>query len=472
MGEISNVILNKPFHRRVATTSHSMIIIALAILALIYLETVLKPFFIAMAIYFVLKPGADKLSDNGFPEFLSFLTMLLLAVLVVTSTAFFAWSQAQDFTDDEELLIEYDHKLDRKWNNLKDLPVVGPLLKDLVKGDSDTVGGDLADVGVGSGGPVTEALVSMLSGIGGALTTGVTVLFFLIFIIFEAHLLPGRIDRAWPGGTSHRMELITTQIQESVNTYIVVKTGCGFGTALLAGIIMWMYGIDLWFVWAVMTFVFNYVPYIGSLIATIPPIFLGLIILTPPHLMMLIFLLLLNQQVWGNYIETKWAGRALDLSPVVLLLLTAFSFWLWGIVGMVLAVPLFVIVKIVLENIEETRPFAILISERAPTLEEAWSDALRDGVLSVGETRKLKDLQKMLGVSDEATALVAGRSSAATILKRGRAKQQEIDFILLAAKGTPQESNLIDKLLIGRLSKEVRPHLKDLIAHLIDDEEE
>jgi len=143
MGEISNVILNKPFHRRVATTSHSMIIIALAILALIYLETVLKPFFIAMAIYFVLKPGADKLSDNGFPEFLSFLTMLLLAVLVVTSTAFFAWSQAQDFTDDEERLIEYDHKLDRKWNNLKDLPIVGPLLKDLVKGDSDTVGGDL-----------------------------------------------------------------------------------------------------------------------------------------------------------------------------------------------------------------------------------------------------------------------------------------------------------------------------------------
>ncbi|RZD38480.1 MAG: hypothetical protein CXT71_06575 [Methanobacteriota archaeon] len=472
MGDIANVILNKPFHRRVATISHSMIIIALAVIALIYLESVLKPFFIAMAIYFVLKPGADKLSDSGFPQFLSFLTMLLLAILVVTSTAFFAWSQAQDFTDDKDRLSEYDNKLDRKWKNLKEVPVIGAILKDAIKGDTETVGGDLADMGVGSGGTVTGVFVSMLSGIGGAITTGVTVLFFLIFIVFEAHLLPGRIDRAWPGGTSHRMELITKQVQESVNTYIVVKTGCGLGTALLAGIVMWMYGIDLWFVWAVMTFVFNYVPYIGSLIATIPPIIIGLILLSPAHLMMLIILLLVNQQIWGNYIETKWAGRALDLSPVVLLLLTAFSFWLWGIVGMVLAVPLFVIVKIILENIEETRPFAILISERAPTLEEAWSDALRDGVLSPGESHKLKELQKTLGVSDEETALVAGRSAAATILKRGRAKQQEVDFILLAAKGTPQENNLIDKLLIGRLSKDVRPYLKDLVAHLIDLEEE
>ena len=68
---------------------------------------------------------------------------------------------------------------------------------------------------------------------------------------------------------------------------------------------MAMFGIDLWFVWAVMTFILNYVPYIGSLIATIPPLILGLILLTPTGLLILTILLLVNQQVWGNYIETK-----------------------------------------------------------------------------------------------------------------------------------------------------------------------
>ena len=87
---------------------------------------------------------------------------------------------------------------------------------------------------------------------------------------------------------------------------------------------MAIYGIDLWFVWAVMTFILNYVPYIGSLIATIPPLILGLILLTPTGLLTLTILLLVNQQVWGNYIETKRAGMAIDLSPVVLLQITAF----------------------------------------------------------------------------------------------------------------------------------------------------
>ena len=64
---------------------------------------------------------------------------------------------------------------------------------------------------------------------------------------------------------------------------------------------------------------------------------------------------------------------------MLLLVVTAFSFWVWGIVGMILSIPLVVILKIVLENIEATRPLAILLSERAPTLEEAWREAIKDG---------------------------------------------------------------------------------------------
>ena len=216
------------FNRRVSTFSHSAVLLTVFILAMIHLESVLKPFFIALGIYFVLKPGAEWLSKgNKFPILLSYFTMLMLFMLVILSAAFLAWDQAQGLVEDEDRQIEWNSKLNQKWKNLKDVPIIGSALKEAVSDGSGTVGGDLADLGVGSGGELTEVVVTMVSGIGGMITTSITVLFFLIFIIFEASLLPGRIERAWPGGTSERVKSISKQIQESVNMYIIVKTGCG-----------------------------------------------------------------------------------------------------------------------------------------------------------------------------------------------------------------------------------------------------
>ena len=472
MGESPIDTSNSSFHRRIATFSHSAIILTVFCLAMIHLESVLKPFFIALGIYFVLKPGADWLSKNNFPVFLSYLTMLMLFILILISTAFFAWSQAQGLIEDEDRQDEYNDKLNKKWKNLKNVPLIGPAITESVKGDSGTVEGDLESIGIGSGGSATDLVASVVSEVGAFVTTSITVLFFLIFIIFEAHLLPGRIERAWPGSSTGRVEIIQTQIEEGINTYIIVKTGCGIGSAFIAAIIMLMFGIDLWFVWAVMTFILNYVPYIGSLIATIPPLILGVILLTPTMLLIMTLLLLINQQVWGNYIETKWAGRALDLSPVILLLITAFSFWLWGITGMILAVPLFAIVKIVLENIEETRPIAILLSERAPTLEEAWQDALKDGYLSSGEFHKLSELQKSLGVSDEEVVRISCRSAAQTILKRGRARADEIEFIIEALEGRDDFTEIRENLSPGKVPKNLRSQLEELIDKLEDESEE
>ncbi len=473
MGESTDYGSNpSSFHHKIAIFSHSAIILTIFCLAMIHLESVLKPFFISLGIYFVLKPGADWLSKNNFPVLLSYLTMLLLFILILISAAFFAWSQAHGLIEDEDRQKEYNDKLYDKWKKLKTVPVIGPAITESVKGDSGTIGGDFESLGIGSGGSATDLVASVVSQVGSILTTSITVLFFLIFIIFEAHLLPGRIERAWPGASTERVEIVQNQIEEGINTYIIVKTGCGLGSAFIAALIMFMFDIDLWFVWAVMTFILNYVPYIGSLIATIPPLILGLILLSPTMLLIMTILLLVNQQVWGNYIETKWAGRALDLSPVVLLLITAFSFWLWGILGMILAVPLFAILKIVLENIEETRPIAILLSERAPTLEEAWQDALKDGYLSSGEFHKLSELQRTLGVSDEEVSRISSRSAAQTILKRGRARADEIEFIITAVKGREEFAELGENISTGRVPKNLREQLSKLIDVLEEESEE
>jgi len=233
---------------------------------------------------------------------------------------------------------------------------------------------------------------------------------------------------------------------------------------------MLSFGIDLWFTWALITFLLNYVPYIGSLIATLPPIVIGLILLEPNALILLILLLLSNQQIWGQIIETKWAGRALDLSPVLLLLVTAISFAGWGILGMILAVPFAVIIKIVLENIEATQPFAILMSERAPSIDEAWDDAIRDGKISNFESQSLNQLQMLLGYSDRHIKLIAGRITAQRALSKNKISDDQIEILFSAADtlGSDNEiANDVTTLLSeGRLDKSMRPLLTNFIAAL------
>tara|TARA_B110000003_G_scaffold251162_1_gene264726 strand:+ start:1022 stop:2446 length:1425 start_codon:yes stop_codon:yes gene_type:complete len=462
------------FNRRVSTFAHAMIIISLAVVWLILLKGVLQPFFIALAIYFVLKPGSDYLSTNGFPVILSYLTMVLLTLLVVSSAAFFAYYQASEVIADEQKMDDYNVMLEERWHDLKATPLLSVAFEE-DDAINNTLVEDLAAWGVlENDQQLSDAAVGMLAGVGSLLTTSITVMFFLIFIIFEASLLPGRIERAWPGGASEKVQIVRTKIEASVNTYIVVKTGVGLGTAVCAGLVMLVFGIDLWFTWALLTFLLNYVPYIGSLIATLPPIILGLILLEPAALTLLILLLLTNQQLWGQIIETRWAGRALDLSPVLLLLVTAISFAGWGILGMILAVPFAVIIKIVLENIEATRPISILLSERAPSIDEAWEEAMKDGRLSSFESQSLGQLQEVLGYSDREVQLISGRITIQRVLRRNRVSDDQMDLIVNVADALRSHQDLAaevtSSLHQGKLDKETRPLLQQMLLAIQEEE--
>ena len=105
---------------------------------------------------------------------------------------------------------------------------------------------------------------------------GLTVSFSL-FLSSLKELLLGEL-RGLGRCVSGRVQICKFRFKRA-NTYVVVKTGVGLGTAGITAIILFIFGIDLWFTWALLTFILNYVPYIGSLIATIPPLILGFVTL-------------------------------------------------------------------------------------------------------------------------------------------------------------------------------------------------
>jgi hypothetical protein len=161
---------------------------------------------------------------------------------------------------------------------------------------------------------------------------------------------------------------------------------------------------------------------------------------------------------------------------VLLLVVTAFSFWLWGIIGMILSIPLVVILKIVLENIEATRPLAILLSERAPTLEEAWREAIKDGRITAYEERMLKELQAVLGYTDQQVAIMSARVAAEYALRRGRLSLDQISLINIGIGLMPAPKKWqkqFDEIVTeGKLSVMERVFLGKLVFALDDDEEE
>jgi predicted PurR-regulated permease PerM len=472
MGELQ--LDSAQFARRLGIITNFCVLLTLLIFAAIMLEDVLKPFIIALGVYFILKPGADALNKTGFNLYLSYFTVLMLFLLLLVSSAYYSYSQIDDLMEDEDKMAEYNSNLEKRYTDLKDSALFGSFFAS--DEENMSVKDHLITFGlIEEGGEVSDLFGAVLSFIGSLSTTSITVLFFLMFIIFEAGLLPGRISAAYPGEANEKIKDVRADIEDSINVYIIVKTGVGVGTASIAGIILFFFGIDLWFLWALLTFILNYVPYIGSLVASVPPILLGFIMLEPGTVIFMGILLIVNQQIWGNIIETKWCGSKLDISPVLLLIVAAFGFWLWGIIGMVLSVPFVVIFKIILENIEPTRPIAILMSERAPDLMEAYKEALADGVLTSAEISHLAKIQQKMGFTDDTMDKMAGLAAINHAIERGSVTEDEKNLVVRAAEmvlGSRHLKMLKTSLKAGVIDEHAMEAVQLMIARLSPEEEE
>ena len=341
------------FGNRLRTLSHGAIFLTILILALIHLRPVLEPFIIAVFIFFLLAPGAHWLNDRGMPLFPAY-------ALVVTGLATLFLLVGMWLYQDLSTFLEGTEQYAQKFDEL------------MAKWEGETVlGFTISFEGLSiSESQIDSTVLSLFGEISNFVSLALTVFVFLVFIILEAETLPKRLAAAYPSDTEENLKVILSDIGEGVFRYVILKNAVSLGAGVVTAVILIAMGIPGWLLWSMLTFLLSYVPYIGSLVALIPPAILGFLLLEPTSAIFLVVLLIAKEQIWGQFIENKLFGSSLDISPIVLLLVTAFWFWLWGIMGMILAVPMAVIAKIILSNIPETRPISILLSERAPRAEE------------------------------------------------------------------------------------------------------
>jgi predicted PurR-regulated permease PerM len=191
------------------------------------------------------------------------------------------------------------------------------------------------------------------------------VLLFMIFFLAEREAFTRRIVRILGDDRAAPVLETMTSVNQSVQQYLGLKTIISFLTGVLVTVVLWLFGVDFALLWGTLVFIMNFIPTIGSIVATIPPIAVTLFQSGSISKTLLVgVLLIVIQLVVGNILEPKVMGRGLNLSPMVVLLSLIFWGWLWGIPGMLLSVPLTAAIRIAMEQIDSTRTVAALISSK------------------------------------------------------------------------------------------------------------
>ncbi len=150
-----------------------------------------------------------------------------------------------------------------------------------------------------------------------------------------------------------RLENTFKTITEQIQKYIVAKIGVNLLNAVLIGIALWIMGIDFAFIWGSFAFFLNFIPTIGSTTAVILPSLMSLIQYESIGFTILVVVVILGIQTFSfHLIEPLVLGKRLDLNPIVILLAIFIWGYIWGIVGMFLAVPLTAIIKIIISNFD------------------------------------------------------------------------------------------------------------------------
>lgn len=204
-----------------------------------------------------------------------------------------------------------------------------------------------------------NAVQSILSSVGIVLT-------YMLFILLEESSFLPKLALIFPDKIKYNAQIqVIQEITHAITHYIGIKSAIAAGTATLSYIIFASLGLDAAFFWALLVFLFNFIPFIGVFVSTLlPTAFAVFQFNTQTEPLVILFVLGGIQFLMGNLVEPKIMGKSMNVSPLVVILALGVWGMIWGIPGMFLSVPLTVIMVIILSKFNSTRAIAIALSEK------------------------------------------------------------------------------------------------------------
>ncbi|NKY85475.1 AI-2E family transporter [Nocardia veterana] len=327
---------------------------------------VLGPTFLALMLTMAVQPVQTWAQRRGWRPWIGMVAALLLVVLILLGLlGSLVLSVAQLASE----LPKYSEKL----NDL--LAGVRSTLADAGV-DTEQIHNALSGVDVGK---VVDVLSAALSNALGIFSNLFFVLALLLFMAIDGMM----IDRKLAVVAQARPEIAyaLTVFARGTRKYLVVSTVFGLIVAVFDGGALWLMGVPLPVLWALLSFITNYIPNIGFVIGLVPPALLALLDSGPMLMIWVIVAYSVINFVIQSIIQPKFVGDAVGLSVTVTFLSLVFWSWVLGALGALLAIPLTLLMKALLLDIDpSTRWVGVLISDHAPGPDEtvgATDDARR-----------------------------------------------------------------------------------------------
>jgi predicted PurR-regulated permease PerM len=331
------------------SAANTMIIGTLTVLCLYYLKAILLPLSVAIILYMLILPSEKFLAERLGNPILVYVAMAAIAFFGAYALSSLLYTEMSQFMDEE--LDQIELKLSEKTAYLSDLTIGGVAVGNATSLISEFITPERINA-------VAAWLASTITNI---LSNSLTVFILLVFLILEGDSFPDRLKAASPELFT-KMEKIISNSSDAVNNYFITRFFISISQAIICALIMWAFGIPGVLIWAILYAILEWIPVIGATVATAFPALIGLLWLEPGTAILMTALLLGNCTLFASFIEPKIAGEKLGLSPMILILSLMGWGILWGPVGLIVGPVLTVVVRIILEENETTRPFGIMLA--------------------------------------------------------------------------------------------------------------
>ncbi|GAB1432371.1 AI-2E family transporter [Spirochaetota bacterium] len=210
------------------------------------------------------------------------------------------------------------------------------------------------------------------------LSKTVMVILFVVFLLLEIGHFRKRIETAFIGKMSSRIQRIVAGVVSQVARYLSIKFFTSLSTGIIVGLLLSLIKLDFPLVWGVISFILNFIPTIGSIVAGGGVFIFSFVQFYPdpgPILAAGAIMLGVNMII-GNILEPRIQGQNLGLSPFIILVSLSGWGWLWGFAGLVLAVPMTVIVKIICDNTPGLEPASIMMGSFQEVKQKSQDEAV------------------------------------------------------------------------------------------------
>ena len=334
---------------RILTIASGVFLVIVSGLVLRVAEVVFFPLFLAILFYYILSPVLDFLKRLKIPQAAAVALIVAVAFLILYLLGALIYASGKGFVSS---LPQYGEKLSLLLYSITEKLHLGQVNWNPW---SWSQGLDVNKV--------TSLLVASLNKFLAFFSTFLLSFIYLVFMLAGRGKLQGKIERSFTPGRARKIIQVLENIDGQVQRYLAIKSGVSFLNGVMVAAVLAVFGVDFAIIFGAVTVVLNFIPSIGSILS------LALAVLATvfqygslfPTVWVFLLVLVLDT-ILANVLEPKWMGAGLGLSPLVVLFSLFFWGWLWGVPGMILAVPLMAVVKIVCANVPSLQFIAEMMS--------------------------------------------------------------------------------------------------------------